>query len=315
MVSMNIAVLIGAGASYGAGGIGPERPPLGGELFDRLRRAFPASWGELLADDEIDAFMGDPPFERGMKMLWEMGDRRAQRLIIDMALYFARFRPDMSRNHYAALIRMLVLSGSGLAFCSLNYECVFEQVMAHLGYGLMNLGPPDRLPSFLLQKPHGSCNYIDPMTRNVTNTTFAGPATYVYREAPSPNDVEVVPCAEVAEIYDAVGLSIPPAMSLYEPRKHSPVNPSLFEMVRTAWQGNALAADVILTVGARPVFEDHHIWDAVISASSPVWFVGGQDAVFQELRSRMGGRLVPIADTFDAALPVLYRRLPAALRV
>jgi hypothetical protein len=44
---VNIAVLIGAGASFGAGGIAPHRPPLGAELFDRLQKEFPDSWVSL----------------------------------------------------------------------------------------------------------------------------------------------------------------------------------------------------------------------------------------------------------------------------
>jgi hypothetical protein len=40
-------VLFGAGASYGAGGIVPDSPPLGWDLYDRLCRCYPDSWGAL----------------------------------------------------------------------------------------------------------------------------------------------------------------------------------------------------------------------------------------------------------------------------
>src|SRR3990170_7499469 len=44
---MTNVLLFGAGASFGAGDILPERPPLGRQLFGELARCFPSSWGGL----------------------------------------------------------------------------------------------------------------------------------------------------------------------------------------------------------------------------------------------------------------------------
>jgi hypothetical protein len=311
---VNIAVLIGAGASFGAGGIAPERPPRGNELFDRLQEEFPESWGTLLDADECDAFGGDPPFESGMKMLWDKGGQRVQRLIIDMGIYFCRFRPDGRSNCYAALLRLLMTTRSiSVFFCSLNYECVFEQVAEHVGLDLINLGRGHREtgPRACLYKPHGSCNYIDPLTRNMQGgVVMADSPHYIFRERPSLNDIEVVSCTEVEEIYKD-GVKAPPVMSLYEPTKHSPVDSRLMDMIREEWARGATGSDVILAIGARPVLDDHHIWNAVINSSAVVWFVGGQEDAYSALEKEIGNRLVHLASTFKSAIPVLQRRLAA----
>jgi len=57
---------------------------------------------------------------------------------------------------------------------------------------------------------------------------------YIFRERPSLNDIEVVSCAEIEEIYKD-GVKAPPVMSLYEPTKHSPVDSRLMDMIRGKW--------------------------------------------------------------------------------
>lgn len=309
---MNIGVLFGAGASFGAGGIAPEAPPLGHQLLDRLQTAFPETWGALLSPEEEETFRCDPPFESGMKMLWEKNDERTQRFVIDMALFFARFAPDERPNLYADFLKLIMsIRGLAFVFCSLNYECVLEQVAVSVGLNLCNLSM-NKEPCVLLLKPHGSCNYIHPMTRNTFNSTFTANRYYVYHEAPNLRDIEVVPCHEVTDIYEKVGLSIPPAMSLYEASKHSPVDPGLMDLIRRKWAECAKEADVILTIGARPVLDDHHIWDAIIDSTAAVWFVGGQDSSYRKLQAQVGKRLAHIGSTLAEALSILPSRLSAA---
>src|SRR5439155_1677733 len=103
-----LAVLFGAGASKGAGAVAPHPPPLGGELYDALVETFPDSWGALVTDEEDAALRGEPPFEPGMDMIWRASDERAQRLVIDMALYFTDFRPPADASDcYSEFFRAL----------------------------------------------------------------------------------------------------------------------------------------------------------------------------------------------------------------
>jgi len=40
------------------------------------------------------------------------------------------------------------------------------------------------------------------------------------------------------------------------------------DIIREAWAGDAASAEVIMAIGARPVLDDHHIWNTVISSSA-----------------------------------------------
>jgi hypothetical protein len=91
-----IAFLFGAGASTGAGDVDPFPPPLGGGLYDELLSQFPETWGALADDEKSVLGGGGEGFEAGMKLLWEKYDERAWRALIDMGIYFSRFRPTRS---------------------------------------------------------------------------------------------------------------------------------------------------------------------------------------------------------------------------
>lgn len=303
-----VAVLIGAGASYGAGGATPETPPLGAELLTRLQKACPSTWGSLLSAAEIEAFQGDPPFERGMKMVWENGGRRVQPMLIEMARYFSRFSSS-GTSLYEQLPHVLQNAGVWPTFCSLNYECLFEQVAHQTGVSLAHIGEQLPLPDppfVCIFKPHGSCNYIAPMTHNVSHSVMADSPAFL-DSAGGP--FEVMDCAKVEPLYDQVGLSFPPVMSLYSPDKHSPVSPTTVEAVREGWAEACASMTAIVTIGTRPVLEDNHVWDPVIAASVPVWFVGGKDSAYEQFRGTIGDRAVHVASTFKDAICELQRLL------
>jgi hypothetical protein len=61
-------------------------------------------------------------------------------------------------------------------------------------------------------------------------------------------------------------------------------------------------------IGARPNFEDSHIWDPIAEARAQVWFIGGPTD-FEELRDRASGRAVHVADTFAEGLADLEQKL------
>lgn len=113
------AVLLGAGASYGAWDDPSSTPPLGDCLLDRLVAHFPNTWGSL-DDEQRSFFVGQdsrPAFERGMLSLWEGESSWAgagpppitvQALLTDLGLYFAAFQlPVGVPNCYSAPHRSL----------------------------------------------------------------------------------------------------------------------------------------------------------------------------------------------------------------
>jgi len=305
---MKLAILLGAGASYGCGNVVPERPPLGAELFERLKRAYPDSWGSLLTHEENEAFKED--FEVGMDGIWQrQSGNAAQLLLIDMALYFSKFRAT-GANCYSRLLDVVGAPGMESAFCTLNYDLLFEQAVARSGRSLRTLGRVMGTgPPVGLLKPHGSCNYIDPVTRNVHRSTMGVTQHFVYREGPpQPADLEIVTPDELARIYSE-GPTIPPAISIYMPTKHSPVGFTIIQSVRANWAQVASKADVILSIGTRPVEQDAHIWDPVLQSKVDVWFVGGQDADYGRRAWKLGARMQYLGATFAGSLPEIRRRL------
>jgi hypothetical protein len=176
MRQQNIAFLFGAGASKGAGAIDPFPPPLGGCLYDELVEAFHDTWGAL-EEDERDTFGGDGPgFEAGMQLLWEKFDARASPAIVDMAIYFSRFRPPLDQSDcYSRL--MISLNALGLVenvcAATLNYECLLEVAAARAGLAI-NYGGEGRPGVLGLLKPHGSCNFLIGGGMKFNNVTIVG---------------------------------------------------------------------------------------------------------------------------------------------
>lgn len=305
---MKLAFLFGAGASYGAGRVQPETPPLGRELYDRLRVAFPETWGSVILPSEDEAFRwDDPPFEQGMEMLWEANDERVQLLVTDLALYFCRFSLSSTANAYSRLLSSLSGKSCAAAFATLNYDCLLESALELAGSSpnyLLQGGPRGNV---VVMKPHGSCNFVmSGLGSNIQiiNSTMAGMGR-AYYEGP----LMAIPPRDVAALY-AQGPSMPPAVSLYSPGKRSLVAPGEIDRIREHWRETAKQADVVIVVGARPNLEDAHVWTPVLESTADVWHIagtGGSD--FEEYQSTLGRRFWKLGDTFDGALSSLEVRL------
>lgn len=194
------AVLFGAGASFGAGDISPHPPLLGSQLYDCLIEAYPSTWGTLVQPDE-DAALRDPeiPLEKGMGLIWERNDTRAQLLITDLAVYFTRFEPAGGTDCYACLLRTLGLRNvlSRTSFASLNYDCIFELAAGEQGLSVNYEGTRRARRELPLVKPHGSCNFVmQGLSTNIemTNVRVSGARAYFESpiEPPSKGDCRAV---------------------------------------------------------------------------------------------------------------------------
>ena len=101
---MSRVILFGAGATYGSEAVAPSIPPLGADLFDELRAAYPQAWGTI-PDEQRPSFV--PNFELGMRDVWESGSHTGPTLVRCMAHYFTRFRPLVG-NTYSSLLAAYV---------------------------------------------------------------------------------------------------------------------------------------------------------------------------------------------------------------
>src|SRR2546422_9246036 len=126
-----LVFLLGAGASFGAIDVSPYPPPLGTNLYDRLAKEFPNTWGRFAYRAE--------EFRRDFEMAMEhcLGDKPAGAIfeLNDMARYFAQFDPGGS-DLYSDLLRALEVRAliARSVFCTLNYECMFEKAAPRLGH-------------------------------------------------------------------------------------------------------------------------------------------------------------------------------------
>jgi hypothetical protein len=295
----HLAILTGAGASYGAGAVLPHPPPLGGQLHSALVAAFPDSWGAL--SPEFGALF-EEDFETGMHRLWQSNENASSVLLVDMARYFLQFEPAGRSDCYSQLVEALLVLGllPRTVIATLNYECVLDLTAANFGLKLAYLSespPPDNL---LILKPHGACNLLP--QAQVFNLTLLAQQMY---EGPlralSPNDAR--------KTYDA-GFALPAAMSLFAPGKDTPVARHFVTRSRWYWRRWALSADCIVVIGARPLLADLWIWEPILRSTCRVLYIGGvHDMHFFEFSQRVGSRLRYLGPYFDGALPALVAEL------
>lgn len=102
-------------------------------------------------------------------------------------------------------------------------------------------------------------------------------------------------------------------MSLYARSKHSPAGADFIADTRRAWADKVAKASVIITIGVHPNLRDVHIWQPILRADVPIWYVGGTRPAepYDEFKELAGGRLDHVAEYFKDANPVLAERLNA----
>jgi hypothetical protein len=293
------AVLVGAGASFGAGHVTPEPPPLGDQLYTWLRKAYSATWGAV--DGELDVRFREK-FELGMYDAWTNYSAQVQGLLIDMGRAFARFRPPGDgSDHYTALVRGLIADRllGRCVIASLNYDCILEEAATALGPGVVygRTGRPTN--GLVVLKPHGSCNLLP--DRRLDGAIIRMENVHTYYEG----KLEPRRLDEIDAYYES-GPAIPPAMSLYAPGKDTPVAPKWVDRSRSEWRAVALAANAVAVIGVRPIWDDAHIWDPVIGSRADLWYIGDAES-HRDLEDRAGRRVIHLARTFSEGLGPLGR--------
>lgn len=301
-LSRNFAVLVGAGASYGAGLVAPEPPPLGDALYGWLRKGFPDTWGSVAGELDVH-FRGN--FEAGMHDAWTNHSAQTQALLIDMGRAFARFQPPADgSDHYSTLIRGVLATRllSRCVIASINYDCILELAASRLGVpvGYASTGRPAN--GLVVIKPHGSCNLLPPRGLHVTSSSFVSVGAY-YEGPLEPRSLD-----ELENLYAVEDYSFPPAMSLYAPGKHTPVAPSWVERSRREWRRVGLAANAVAVIGVRPIWDDSHVWEPVIESHADIWYIGG-DADYADLATRARRNVLHLGRTFDEGIGPLNRLL------
>jgi hypothetical protein len=271
-----------------------------------LSASYPHSWGSL--PTEIVSEFEESGFELGMDALRAEAEH-TQAALIDMGIYFASFRLWPGTNRYLALVKFLQSLGPQIEFSfgSLNYETYLEQSLERAGFDILYWGdPPQHYDHAFTRvtKPHGSCHFVvDTGTNTFINNRFVGGQAYI---AGAP--LKVVPLEEVEA---ASKTGFPSAMSLYAPGKPNLICPEFVGKFHAEWEAQVEGADILVAIGARPMFEsDPHIWVPIKDSSAPMCLLGGHD---EGLERELGTRLTILGETFAAALDPLREWIREAI--
>lgn len=263
-------VLFGAGASFGAGWIVPEPPPLGTTLFHELSRLYPGSWGGLRSDIR-EQFRTH--FELGMGQLVERAPLAVPQLMRELAVYFVQFRAADARCLYSRLIDDLRAAQllDSVCFSTLNYDCVLDFVLRDKGVALDYFADPSSEGVPLL-KLHGSSNMFAREIAVSQDVLYGTGVTFEGGVQAFLDSSRVIEHA-LAE----TGLA--PVMCLYMRGKPLNISPSALSVIQAAWQRQVQAAKAVLVVGVRPWPEDEHVWGPLSSTSANLDFVCDENEV------------------------------------
>lgn len=285
--ALKIVVMVGAGASYGAGG-NFTRPPLGHELYGEVVKAFPKTWGRFTEPWRSHFELN---FEQGMSEVWLSGADYVSSLLTDLGRYFARFQlQGPNAGEYTRLLQVLAKHGAleQTVFASLNYEVLLEEALDASGLGGAGFIP--------VIKPHGSFNYVAAGSSRFRNIHVSG-STHIY-DGP----IVGVNREDALRSYQN---GIPPAMSNFAEGKHSPVGYRALEATRTEFAHAVREASIIVTIGVHPNPADGHIWWPIMESKADVWYVGGTDPEepYWEVQSVLGDKFHHVAKYFVDAVP------------
>lgn len=292
--------LFGAGASFGAGGIIPERPPLGSRLYSELERIYPGTWGGLPHETK-SKFREN--FELGMQEVYERWGIAIPQLMREMAIYFIQFRPISEECLYRVLIRTLRKAGleRRTIFSTLNYECVLEFaiVSENGGISYFEENPSEAIPVWKL---HGSSNFF---SEGITASPGITYSTGVSFEA----GLRALGSIEEVIHHCLVETALAPAMSLYMRGKPVAISPQTLATLQTWWAQAVYAAKNIVVIGVHPNAEDVHLWTALASTNANLFFVGDTEAVESWRKQYRSGPTKVIGTRFSSAISDIVSHL------
>ncbi len=258
---MGVVFLFGAGASYGSDT--QSTPPLGGGLFDELRRFNTDAWGTITGN-LADEFRRD--FEEAMKTVAPYALAPLQRA---MAAYFFEFTPRNSSLYFELARRIAGARDWSGAACTLNYERLLELSLIAAGVHPFVGQPPAVLPNMELCLPHGCCHiFCDAVRGTAHGVSFNGfgvqtngPVTVIGNPLQHRDRV----------LHDA----FPPVMSYFEPSKRTTAGRSFIDRQRARWRELATNATTLVIVGVRIRPHDNHVWAPIASAAARIVYCGG----------------------------------------
>ena len=296
----DIVFLFGAGASYGCGGVVPEQPPLGAQLYSCLRSSYPSSWGALPAHIKSQI---STDFELGMQLIYDELGFAIPSLMREMAVYLIQFRPYKRSTLYDRLITELAKCDllKRVLLSTLNYDCVLEFCLAEGSHPISYFddAASDEIPVWKL---HGSSNMFSHGVQAGQDVSYGTGVTWE-------GGIEAFldPGVVIQKCLVETGLS--PVMCLYMKGKVLHVSPSAIQSLQKSWAERILAASAIFCVGVRPVEGDSHIWDPLSKTSANLYFVGNQTELIEWAGKHREGVSEHLGNRFGSAYSSICDRI------
>lgn len=295
-----IIFLFGAGASFGAGDIIPERPPLGSQLYSSLATIYPHTWGDLPAEVKLK-FEADN-FESGMGTLYERYSQVVPQLIREMAVYLIQFRPSSAHSLYCNLIRYLRDNNllHQTLFSTLNYDCILEFSLLRQGINITYFDEGTE-HTFPVWKLHGSCNMF---SKDVKASGILYSKGVVFE-----GGLEAYMDIGTVVEHCLVNQALAPAMCLYMKGKPLQISPSVILGLQNLWRNQITEAGKVFCIGINPWPEDDHIWAPLSQTQAHLYFVGDRDSFKAWTSKYRSGPSEFLAPYFHPGYELIERRL------
>lgn len=244
----------------------------------------PHLWTSVGYNGEKDGTKDYVPFEQEMDLKIEKGFDIVpyQR---DIGAFFARFESNGTQNAYNILLRILKgqLNRRKIIMASLNYDTLLDRAM------LRELGRFCYLEEgngALLNKPHGSCNFLVDHV-NLKTGQFS---LMVNGDAHGKLDFPPRFSLDDSEklVNEIKGDAIPPIMRIYASKKLGPIGSGFLDKLQSEFKENVESASKIIVIGVRVNHLDKHIWGELSKSSAEIYLVNKDSQSKEFLKSRYG---------------------------
>lgn len=255
--SVSTVILLGAGASFGSGGVEPYPPPLGNGLFSKLVKLGGVAKS---LPDEIKAEFNNN-FEEGMAKYYKHANGDIMQFQRELASYLASFSP-LQNNVYIELLKSIKLNR--VIFSSLNYDLLFELSAFSLGYSISYNSAPARNAIRIL-KIHGSSNFWPDLPVGMCDGIVSA------NNAVADISALVKPLNQTDTLYRCANeKGLAPAIAMFAQGKSVRVSPEFVDQQYSMWKTAVEKASKIYVIGVRVHEVDEHIWS--VFGKSKAWF-------------------------------------------
>ena len=267
----NKMIFFGAGASHGSEDDVQRTPPVGKDLFDKLKSYDKKGWGSV--PEEFTKYFKDN-FENGKIMYVKKNPGGLVDLHRSMACYFYQFIPTPNNLYIKLAKRILDAKWSGY-LASINYERLLELSLAYVGLQPTIIFPSKkkklRIPQIEVLLPHGCCKiFID--EKNV----YIDPNQYMEGLSVKINGPIVMAENNSDFHYKINNNKVPPVMCYYEQLKRVTSGEGFIEDQKNRFAEKILEADFICIIGVKVNQNDEHIWGPLAETKGSLLYCSGE---------------------------------------